>query len=371
MTLRFPKWIAVMSAVAGAFLMIAPDFADAKLSKGGGAGSRGSRTDAAPPVTQTAPRTSSPINNAAPRTGAPGSMAAAPAAAAANATKPGLFGSMSKGGFMAGLIGAGLFGALLGYGLSGGLGGFGAIIGLMLQLLLVAGVAMLLFSWWQRRKQQNEPAAAYSGGPGYGQPHAAQGDIHGQPQQTARSGSALGGMGLGAAGGAAVGGAAAGGAAASGMFGGPSAAQQAAPVQTRPLTLSGEDFSSFERLLVDIHGAFAREDQTALRELCTEEMADYFTQDIAANVRENRAVRLNDVRLEQGDLSEAWKEPGAEYATVAMRFSLTEENLDRRTQQVVSGSAHDRVSITEIWTFVRLPGGRPQDWRLSAVQDAG
>lgn len=368
MNLRFPKWIAVLSAVAGAVFMLAPDLADAKLSKGGGYGSRGSKTEAAPPVTQTAPRTSSPIqNNAAPRTGAPGSMAAAPAAAA-NATKPGMFGSMSKGGFMAGLLGAGLFGALLGYGLSGGLGGFGAILGLLLQLALVAGVAMLLFSWWQRRKQQNEPAAAYSGGPSYGEPRNPLGGMQGQTQ-TARTGSGLGGMVMGSAG-AGMGAAAAGGAAA-GAFGASASAQPAQQVPTRPLTLSGEDFSAFEKLIADVHTAFAREDQTALRQLCTEEMADYFTQDIAENVRENRAVRLNDIRLEQGDLSEAWKEPGAEYATVAMRFSMTEENLDRRTQQVLSGSARDRVEITEIWTFVRLPGGRPQDWRLSAVQDAG
>ena len=89
------------------------------------------------------------------------------------------------------------------------------------------------------------------------------------------------------------------------------------------------------------------------------------------SARENRAVRIANIKLEQGDLSEAWKEPGAEYATVAMRFSLEDQLLDRRTQQPLPESNQGRSEVTEIWTFVRLPGARPQDWRLSAVQDAG
>ena len=152
---RFFGLAGLLAVVAASLMLMAPDIADAKLSKsGGGIGNRGSKTQMAPPVTQTAPRTAAPIqNNAAPRSAVP-----AGSAMAANATKPGMFGAMSKGGFMAGLLGAGALGLLLGYGLSGGLGGFGAILGLMLQIALFAGVAMLLFSWWQRRKQQNDPA---------------------------------------------------------------------------------------------------------------------------------------------------------------------------------------------------------------------
>lgn len=361
MTSLFSRLAMLAAVVAAGFVLATPDIADAKLSKGGGFGSRGSKSQMAPPVTQTAPRTASPIQNSgAPRVGSPASQGAM----AANATRPGMFGSMSKGGFMAGLLGAGALGLLLGYGLSGGLGGFGAMLGLMLQILLFAGLAMLLFSWWQRRKQQQEPG--YARGP-YGQPHdAPRGPPQGGPiqggsiqagmsgNQAPRTGSGLGAMGLGGA--------------AGGMFGGGQPTEQPS-VPTRPLTLSGEDFSAFEKLLADVHDAYAREDQSALRQLCTDEMADYFAQDIAENVRENRAVRIANVKLEQGDLSEAWKEPGAEYATVAMRFSLDDQLIDRRTKQVLPDSNQGRSEITEIWTFVRLPGGRQQDWRLSAVQD--
>jgi len=79
-------------------------------------------------------------------------------------------------------------------------------------------------------------------------------------------------------------------------------------------------------------------------------------------------MSISDVKLEQGDLSEAWSEPDAEYATVAMRFSLVDARLDRKTGKVIDGSLSDRTEITEIWTFVRQPGGRPQDWQLTAIQ---
>ncbi len=355
---RFSKLTMFAAVFAASLAFIAPDLADAKLSKsGGGVGSRGANTNAAPPVTNTAPRTAAPVQNSgAPRVAAP----AAGAAAAANATKPGLFGSMSKGGFMAGLLGAGALGMLLGYGMSGGLGGIGAMLGLILQIALFAGVAMLLFSWWQRRKQQNDPAfARQSAGGGYGQQPGAPYNGGGQADMQ-RSGSSLGAMGIGAGAGAAAG----------GIFGGQAQQSAPAPVPTRPLTLAGEEFGAFETLLANVHEAFAKEDQTALRQLCTEEMADYFTQDIAENVRNNRAARISDVRLEQGDLAEAWKEPDAEYATVAMRFSMIDQLVDRRSGQLVEGSATQRRQVTEIWTFVRQPAGKPQDWKLSAIQDA-
>lgn len=340
MKISFSRAVGVLAMLAAALFLLTPDLADARLGKGGGFGSRGSKTFQAPPSTATAPRTAAPITNSAPRAAAP-SRAAVPAA---NATRPGMFGSMSKGGFMAGLLGAGALGLLLGYDLSGGLGGLGAILGLMAQIALFAVLAMLLVSWWQRRKLAQQPAYARAQMQGGYEPRVS--PASGMPSASAGPGA----MGMGSAG------------------GGFASAQPQEDVPTRPLNLAGDDFSAFERLLSDIHLAFAKEDQSALRQLCTEEMADYFTQDIAENVRNNQSVRIADVKLEQGDLSEAWKEPDAEYATVAMRFSLIDARLDRKSGRVVDGSLSQRTEITEIWTFVRQPGGRPQDWRLSAIQ---
>ena len=80
----------------------------------------------------------------------------------------------------------------------------------------------------------------------------------------------------------------------------------------------------------------------------------------------SRNVRnlVTDVRLEQGDLSEAWSEQGRDYATVAMRFSMID--VTRAADgRVVDGSPDQRTQATEIWTFLRVPGG---NWVLSAIQ---
>jgi predicted lipid-binding transport protein (Tim44 family) len=75
---------------------------------------------------------------------------------------------------------------------------------------------------------------------------------------------------------------------------------------------------------------------------------------------------VTDVHLDHGDLAEAWAEDGREYATVAMRFSMTDVTRDDRGA-VVDGSLAERITATEIWTFMRVPGGR---WVLSAIQQA-
>lgn len=344
------RGLASFAIIATGLAFIAVETADARMSKGGGIGSRGSKTFQAPPATRTAPNAAAPISRTAtPRTATNPGLAA-------NATKPGLLGSMSKGGFMAGLLGAGALGLLLGYGLSGGLGGLGAILGLMLQIGIIVALGMLLFTWWQRRNQQQPaPAMNRQGGPRGLQGGAGQNGFN--RDQDVNQGGQSGGLGTMGAAGA--------GAAAGGMFGARNAAAQP---PTRPLNLTGDDFPAFERLLADIHSAFAREDHAALGRLATEEMAGYFAEDIQANVDQGRGVKIANVHLVQGDLAEAWKEPDAEYATVAMRFSLTDAVVDRKSGQVIEGSLTEPQEISEQWTFVRRPGGTPQDWILSAVQ---
>ena len=74
--------------------------------------------------------------------------------------------------------------------------------------------------------------------------------------------------------------------------------------------------------------------------------------------------RVSDVKLLQGDLSEAWREGDSEYATVAMRFSLKDEMFDRESGRLVE-SGPDQA--TEVWTFMRRRGGH---WLLSAIQQS-
>ena len=72
--------------------------------------------------------------------------------------------------------------------------------------------------------------------------------------------------------------------------------------------------------------------------------------------------RISDVKLLQGDLSEAWSEGQDEYATVAMRYSLNDKIVDRASGRVVE---EEPSEATELWTFRRARGGQ---WMLSAIQ---
>ncbi len=75
------------------------------------------------------------------------------------------------------------------------------------------------------------------------------------------------------------------------------------------------------------------------------------------NASKGMVDRISDVKLLQGDLAEAWREGDTDYATVAMRFSLNDETLDRDSGRVA----------TEIWTFMRVRSGH---WLVSAIQQS-
>ena len=294
--------LATALAVSGA--------AEARVGGGSSVGSRGARTFVAPPVTQTAPRTAAPIDRTTAK--------AAPAQASR-----GLFGGNGfAGGLLAGFLGAGLFGMLFGYGFLGGLTGFGSVLGFVLQ----AGVIFLLARWvlgWLGRGSR--PAFAGAAGSGWQRSAAPVGDLRGTASPPRSSNG------------------------------------------RRPndeTGLKAADFDQFEELLSEIQTAYGREDLATLRRLVTPEMMDALAADLAANAKQGRVNRISGVKLLRGDLAEAWREGGSEYATVAMRFTIKDETVDRTTGQSVGFGPNE---ATEVWTFRRDGGGA---WVLSAVQQA-
>jgi predicted lipid-binding transport protein (Tim44 family) len=312
------RWLIALAAIATALTLVAADSADARVGGRGSFGSRGARTFSAPAATPTAP-SAAPIQRSVTQPNRP-----ATAAAGAQAARPGLFGGGLLGGLAAGFIGAGLFGLLFGHGLFGGMGGLASIIGLLLQVLLVVFVARLAFAWWQRR---NQPAYAGAGaGAGAGGP------ANGPSQQAFNP---LGGM-----------------------FGG-----GAAQAASEPITIGPSDYDAFERLLGEIQTAYSAEDLGALRAHVSPELLSYFSDELSANASRGLVNRVSDVKLLQGDLSEAWREGGTEYATVAMRFALTDSMVERASGRTVEGGSPEEA--TELWTFMRARGG---DWILSAIQ---
>jgi predicted lipid-binding transport protein (Tim44 family) len=322
----------VMAFLGLATLALIATEADARAGRGGSFGSRGTRTHSAPPPTATAPGQARPMERTVTQPGQPGqpgsAIAARPGAPAA--AQPGGMFSGARGllgGLAAGFLGAGLLGMLFGGGFMSGLAGFASFLGLLLQVGLVVLVAVLAWRWWQRRSQ---PQPVPASGPSL---------RDAEPETPPRP------MGLG------------------GLGGGLGGAYAAAPAGAN-IELEAADFDAFERLLGEIQSAYSAEDLTALKSRVTPEMLSYFAEDLAANASEGVINQVSDVKLLQGDLSEAWREGGAEYASVAMRFSLVDKTIERASGRVVDGGDAPQEA-TELWTFRRSPGG---SWLLAAIQ---
>jgi predicted lipid-binding transport protein (Tim44 family) len=127
------------------------------------------------------------------------------------------------------------------------------------------------------------------------------------------------------------------------------------------------DFDAFEQVLGDLQTGYGRGDRAALRWLALPEVADQLERDLDADAARNVVNKVSDVKLLQGDLAEAWREGGGDYATVAMRFGLLDHVEDLATGRVVEGNPQKPTEATEIWTFRRDQGG---PWRVSAIQSA-
>jgi predicted lipid-binding transport protein (Tim44 family) len=315
---RFRPLLA-LCAVAAVLAFTLSD-ADARAGRGFSFGSRGSQTFSAPPSTATSP-SARPIERSMTQPGQPGG-----ALAQRPATSSPVGGFLNRPGFLggmfAGFLGAGLLGMLFGHGFMGGLGGFASMLGLMLQIGIVVVIGYLLWTWWQRR---NQPALA-----------------SGPALRDYNSGNSRAAVGFGGGSGAP-----------------PSTARASG---TDEVGLTPDDFNAFEKILDDVQSAYSAEDLGRLRRLATPEIVSYFAEDLASNASKGVVNRVSDVKLVQGDLAEAWREGDTDYATVAMRYSLVDQMVDRESGRVAEGGPDE---ATEIWTFMRTRGGH---WLVSAIQ---
>jgi predicted lipid-binding transport protein (Tim44 family) len=308
--------IAAVSSVC-ALMLLAPSLAEARAGGGSSLGSRGSKTYQ--------------YNNAAPiqRSITPEPAPVRPAQPVAPAYNGGYAaGGYNSHPFLTGLaggfLGAGLAGMMFGHGFSGGgygMGGAG-FVGMLLQLLLIGGLGY----WAYRLFRRGIPASATPGMGGFGTSLR-------QP---------LGG----------------------GVGGG------SAPALSAPITIQDADYEQFSQLLIGIQDAWSHGDINRLRQMVTPEMLSYFGELLAANVSRGVENKVEDVRLLQGDLKEAWEEYGAEYATAHLRFAARDYMVRLGSKPgepgaVVSGDPTQPVEAEEMWTFMRGAGGR---WLLSAIQ---
>ena len=321
----------------------AVDFAEARRAGGGGFGSRGARTYQAPAPTRTAPNNAAPVersmtpNTGATQTNRPGAAAGTQNAAAARSG--GMFGNFGRS-MLGGLLVGGLIGMLLG----NGLGGMAGMLGLLLQVGIIALIAMFVMRMLANRRQTaaagagNASAQPFSGGQMFGSAKTS------SPQSATASRTPS-----------------------VNPFG---AKQQeeapvAAAVNEEPMDVGQEELDRFEQMLKEIQTAYGREDYAALRKLATPEAMSYLAEELGEIASSGMRNEVKDVKLLQGDVSEAWREGNVDYATVAIRYSAIDIMLDRNTGAVVEGNPDEPVESVEVWTFTRVDG---RNWLLSAIQ---
>jgi predicted lipid-binding transport protein (Tim44 family) len=307
------RFTALLATLIMAFSLVAVDTAEAR--RGGSFGSRGMFTQRSIPSTQVSPKTTAPVQNTMTNSTTRNTAGAATAAA-----RPSIFGGFG-GALLGGFLFSGLFGMLFGY----GFGGFGGMLALLFQVVLIG----LLVSWFMRRRQ---PATA-GGAPNayrYEAPNAGQ-NYAGRPSGSAPRSNA---------------------------------SQRAG--RRDEIGIGDQDLSTFERRLTELQDAYSREDYAGLRRITTPEVMGYLAEELGENASKGLRNEVYDVRLLAGDIAEAWREGGTDYASVAMRYESRDITRNRSTGEIVSGD--DRVTeATEIWTFQRQNNGA---WMVSAIQEA-
>ena len=319
----FRSGLAIL-ALAGLLTASLPADTWARAGGGTSSGSRGSRSFSSPSRTYSAPAPS-PSTRPTP--------APTPAPMAQPAPAGGFLRSMA-GGIVGGLLGGMLFSSL---GFAGGAGGLGGGGFGMMDLLLLAGIAYLIY-WFVRRKRAAQEAALASG-----------------PLDR----SAVEPYSLGAA---------------------PTATLDAPTwQQDRDRGLGhlrqmdpGFDEAAFRELCTDrffqIQAAWMRWDLDKLRPLLTEEMQGVFGTQIAAAKAKRQRNKLENITVRSVELTEAWQESGQEYITVRLLANLLDYTVDETTGQIMDGSDRAPVKFEEFWTWVR-PVGR-NEWRLGAINQA-
>lgn len=315
-----PRWLSILTILV---ITLAPALAEARAGAGSSVGSRGVRTYQAPPTTQTAPAPKPVERSVTPQQ---------QSSTFAPLVPPQTGGFFSRNPFLSGvlggMVGAGIAGMLFGGGFSGAsLGSTSGMLGLMLQALLIGGLLYLAFSFLRRKTAGTEPSRA-----GYG--------FSGIPSEIS-AGSSI-----------------------SQKFG---ARNIAVNSPSSEIIIAEMDYKHFEVLLTDIQAAYSEGDIHRIRSLATPEMVGYFSERLSVNSSCGVENKISAVKLDRGELSEAWSEASIDYATVAMRFSMIDITKSIADGRIVEGNDQVRVEATELWTFLRGDGGK---WILSAIQQA-
>ena len=289
--------------------------------RGGSFGSRGARTYYAPRSTRLAPGDTGPVARSMTARPSYQTPSYAPSPSYPSQYAPGYrprFGF--GGGLLTGLVTGGLIGGLLGH--HGGFGGYGygggggGLLPFLIQLAIIGGAIWLVMRLFRRGAPAQPPYGA---------------QMPGRSEMFAPS-------------------------------------YAAAPPVDEEIAIGSADQEMFERLLVEVQDAFGHEDYGRLRAITTPEVMSFLAEELGDNATHGRRNEVTGTRLLDGEVSEAWREGDADYATIALRYESIDVMRDRTTGAILSGDPARPTETTELWTFVR-PAGTPSGWKVSAIQE--
>ena len=307
---------AVLLTALTAGLFIAAE-AEARAGGSRSFGSRGSRSYSRPASPSTSP---SPYQ-ATPQQARP----ANPSPFAQPQPAGGGFLRSMAGGLMGGMLGGMLFRSL-GFGGAGGMGGGG--IGLF-EILLLAGIAYLIYRFIQSKRQaaaQGAYSSSYSSMPAPYDvtPH--------QPQISSQDDLDRG----------------------------------LSHIRQMDASFAETRFTDqVMDIFFKIQSAWMNRDLGPVAGLLTDEMRRIFQEDIDRLLREKKVNRLENIAVRTVDIAEAWQEQGQDYLTALIYANLLDYTTDDATGQVVSGSKTEPVKFEEFWTFTRPVGGGA--WKLCGI----
>jgi predicted lipid-binding transport protein (Tim44 family) len=233
------------------------------------------------------------------------------------------------GGVVGGILGGMLFRSL---GFAGGSGGSGGGFGLF-ELLLLAGIAYLIY-WIVRRRRTSQEATATSY---YSQAPADSYGSTGAPAAILEptGGSEDLGRGLG----------------------------HIRQMDPRFDEVGFKEWTS--DTFFRIQAAWMHRDLEKFRPLVAEEMQEVFRKQIEDLKTKRQINKLENIAVRSVELTEAWQERGLDFITVRFLANLLDYTADETTGKIVSGSDSEPVKFEEFWTWVRPVG--PNPWRLSAI----
>jgi predicted lipid-binding transport protein (Tim44 family) len=232
----------------------------------------------------------------------------------ASAPQRGGFGRALAGGIAGGFLGSMLFSSL-GFG-APGVGAAGGGLGLI-EIILIAGLAFVLFRWWKSRQMKT---AAAQGAFSPAVPYSAS----------------------------------------------PESAYASRGTLARPeLSLSSIGSEEATDIFFQVQGAFTRRDLKGVVDRLSPEMYRELNFDIEDLKLQKRINRLENISVRRVDVLDRWNEGGAEYARVRFTANLLDYTVDEISGQIIEGSSYEPVKFEEDWVFVRSSGYAP--WQLAGI----